>query len=649
MIDLSVVIVNFNVAYFLEQCLHSVFKAEGNLRLEVFVVDNDSVDDSVEMVRKKFPQVRLIANKKNVGFSTANNQAIDQAVGRYVLLLNPDTLVEEDTFVKSVEFMDTHPDAGGLGVKMIDGRGRFLAESKRGLPTPAVAFYKIFGLSALFPKSKLFGQYHLGYLSKDQTHEVPVLSGAFMLMRKECLDKVGLLDESFFMYGEDIDLSYRITQGGYKNYYFSETRIIHYKGESTKKSSVNYVIVFYRAMLIFARKHFSKRHAKIYSYFINSAVYLRAAVALIMRLVRRVSVPLAETALIFGALVLLKEGYQNYSGILYENKVVYLAFLFYTISWVYSVYLSGGYDRNARLLKIWRGVTIGSVFILAVYALLPENLRFSRALILLGTGSTFVVYSLTRLALSILGLKRYKIGKGQSANVGIIGSNEEFKRIRKLVEESSMVKNNFYHILLKEGKKEFSLQLNRFKEVLKVYGLNTVIFSGQDLSSQEIISIMADVTAPAIDFKIAPPESLYIIGSNTIDKGGELFIMDINAINKPQNRRKKRVFDVISSLALIISLPINIWFVKNKIGFIKNCFEVLFAQKTWVAYSGNESDQKGLPRLKNGILGPIDRLRRLKNPEQTVSRLNTIYARDYSLRNDLSIIFYGIRNIGRQK
>jgi len=647
MIDLSVVIVNYNVAYFLEQCLHSVFKAQGNLNLEVFVVDNDSVDGSVEMVRSKFPQVKLLANKKNVGFSTANNQAIKESGGKYVLLLNPDTLVEEDTFEKSVAFMNDHPDGGGLGVKMIDGRGRFLAESKRGLPTPKVAFYKIFGLSALFPKSKTFGQYHLGYLSKNEIHSVPVLSGAFMLMRKECLDKVGFLDESFFMYGEDIDLSYRITQGGYKNYYFPKTRIIHYKGESTKKSSVNYVIVFYRAMLIFARKHFSTRHARFYSYLINIAVYIRASIALLMRFIRKVAVPFFEACLIFGALVLLKAGYQSFTGIAFENQVVYLAFLFYTLSWMYSVYLSGGYDRNSRLLKIWRGVAFGSVFILAVYALLPETLRFSRALILLGTASTLIAYTLSRLMMSFLGFKKYRLGKGQSAHIGIIGSDEEFNRIRKLVEESSLVKNNFFHLPFREGSKLYSQQLNRFKEVLKVYGLNTVIFSGQDLSSQEIIGLMADVTSPAVDFKIAPPESLYIIGSNTIDKGGELFIMDINAINKPQNQRKKRVFDFLTSLLLLLVFPISIWLVRQKAGFIKNCCLVLFARKTWVAYSGNKSDQEGLPRLKPGVLGPLDRLRRIKNPSQTASRLNTIYARDYSLRNDLSILYYGFRNLGR--
>ena len=255
---LSVVIVNYNVKYFLEQALLSVRKASVGLDVEVFVVDNNSSDESVAMVREKFPEVQVIANKDNVGFSKANNQAIHLSKGEYVLLLNPDTVVREDTFEKTVAYMDANPNAGGLGVKMIDGKGNFLPESKRGFPSPEVAFYKTFGLSKLFPKSKRFNKYHLGYLSENETHEVDVLSGAFMLMRKAVLDKIGLLDEAFFMYGEDIDLSYRVVKGGFKNYYFADTTIIHYKGESTKKGSLNYVKTFYQAMIIFARKHFKR-------------------------------------------------------------------------------------------------------------------------------------------------------------------------------------------------------------------------------------------------------------------------------------------------------------------------------------------------------------------------------------------------------
>ena len=204
---LSIVIVNYNVKYFLEQCLHSVMQATQHIEAEVFVVDNNSVDGSVPMLRQKFPGVHLIANRENVGFSRANNQALRKAAGDYVVLLNPDTIVEEDTFTKILDFMDAHPEAGGLGVKMLDGKGRFMHESKRGLPTYLVAFYKIFGISSLFPKSRRFGKYHLSYLDPDTIHEVDILAGAFMLIRRSALEKTGLLDETFFMYGEDIELS----------------------------------------------------------------------------------------------------------------------------------------------------------------------------------------------------------------------------------------------------------------------------------------------------------------------------------------------------------------------------------------------------------------------------------------------------------
>ena len=383
---LSVIIVNYNVEHFLEQCLHSVEKSIKDLDVEVFVVDNNSVDGSMAMVKRKFPWAKRIENKENLGFSKANNQAMRMAEGEYVLLLNPDTVVQEDTFHKVVKFMDEHPDAGGLGVKMVDGKGNFLPESKRGLPTPSVAFYKIFGLSALFPKSKKFSKYHLGYLDKDEVHEIDVLSGAFMLMRKEALDKVGLLDEAFFMYGEDIDLSYRITQGGYKNYYFPDTRIIHYKGESTKKGSLNNVFVFYRAMVIFAEKHFSAKNARLFSFFINMAIYLRAGVAIVNRFVKRVWLPVLDFLLIFSLMELAKNYYEQAQEKIYDEQMVSVAFVAYAVIWQLSVFFSGGYDRPFSWKKIIRGIAIGSAVILIGYSLLPEDYRFSRALILIGTG-----------------------------------------------------------------------------------------------------------------------------------------------------------------------------------------------------------------------------------------------------------------------
>ena len=253
--DLSVVIVNYNVEYFLEQCLNSVREASEECRTEIFVVDNNSNDGSVEMVREKFPEVKLILNKENKGFSKANNQAIKEAEGRYILLLNPDTVVEELTFKKITAFMKNTPKCGGLGVRMVDGKGDFLPESKRGLPTPKVAFYKIFGLSAIFPKSKEFGAYHLGFLNEFETNEIDVLSGAFLCVSREAIEKIGLLDETFFMYAEDIDWCYRIKQAGWKVWYHAAVTVYHVKRAASSQSS-KAQFEFWRAMLIFYRKHY---------------------------------------------------------------------------------------------------------------------------------------------------------------------------------------------------------------------------------------------------------------------------------------------------------------------------------------------------------------------------------------------------------
>lgn len=279
---LSVVIVNYNVKYFLELCLYSLYRAINSLEVEVFVVDNNSVDGSVEYLKERFPQVRFISNVENVGFSRANNQAIKVSKGEYILLLNPDTVLSEGVLDSCIRFMDSHDLAGGVGVKMINGSGQFLPESKRGFSTPATSFFYLSGISRVFPKSKVFGKYHLNYLNDKEAHQVDVLAGAFMMIRKKTLDQCGLLDENFFMYGEDIDLSYRITKAGFQNYYLP-LPIIHYKGESTKNNSFDYVNVFYKSMLIFFRKHFAYYHGLV-AFIIQMGIYCRALIAILRRI-----------------------------------------------------------------------------------------------------------------------------------------------------------------------------------------------------------------------------------------------------------------------------------------------------------------------------------------------------------------------------
>lgn len=252
---LSVIIVNYNVKYYLEQCLLSVERALTGMQGEVFVVDNGSLDGSIEYLKSKFPWVYYIENGENQGFSRANNKAIRMSRGEYVMLLNPDTIVGENVLHDCVEFLDQNPKAGGVGVRMLKEDGSMALESRRGVPTPWTSFCKMVGLCTLFPKSTLFGRYYMQYLPTDRPVEIDILSGACMTLRREALQKCGLLDEAFFMYGEDIDISYRIQKAGFKNYFLPVT-ILHYKGESTQKSSYRYAIVFHRAMLIFFKKHF---------------------------------------------------------------------------------------------------------------------------------------------------------------------------------------------------------------------------------------------------------------------------------------------------------------------------------------------------------------------------------------------------------
>jgi GT2 family glycosyltransferase len=284
--ELSVIIVSFNVKDFLRRCLCSVEIALEKIDCEIFVVDNNSGDGSVEMMKSEFPNVKLLINKVNAGFSAANNQAIKMSDGRFVLLLNPDTIVEENTFSKCIDFMNEHHDAGALGIRMINGEGRFLPESKRAFPTLGTAFFKSSGFSYLFPESQIFNRYYLPQIDNNATSLTEVISGAFMFIRRETLNKSGLLDEDFFMYGEDIDLSYRLLQTGYKNYYFPEIQIVHFKGRSTVRDSFKDILHFYEAMRVYVRKRAKERKYGSFQLIVIPAIYFREGLALMNRLLR---------------------------------------------------------------------------------------------------------------------------------------------------------------------------------------------------------------------------------------------------------------------------------------------------------------------------------------------------------------------------
>lgn len=400
---LSVIIVSYNVSRYLEECLYSVINAASGIETEIFVVDNNSADNSAEMVARLFPDVRLIVNNDNPGFSKANNQALVHAGGEYILFLNPDTLVRDETFRVCIGFMDSHPDAGAMGVKMINGKGRYLPESKRAVPTPLTAFYKISGLTSLFPHSKRFGRYYLGHMDEDETHLIEVLTGAFFFTRKEVLDQAGWFDESYFMYGEDIDLSCRILNNNYTIWYHPGTSIIHYKGESTRKSSINYVLTFYRAMIIYTKKYFSPPGASLLLFFLHTAIYFRAALSIARRVLLACLLPAADAALISAGYLFLPGITEN---ILYrwgmeiparQHSILIPALV---IIWLVSIGLVGGYRRSAGITGALRGFMLGTLGILLVYAMLSPD-WYQKALIILPLavwGGVAIV--LTRLAAS---------------------------------------------------------------------------------------------------------------------------------------------------------------------------------------------------------------------------------------------------------
>ena len=649
---LSVIIVNYNVKHFLEQCLHSVYKAAKGIDCEIFVVDNNSVDGSAQLIREKFPELNFIENKENVGFSRANNQAIKKAKGKYILLLNPDTVVEEDTFSKVIGFMENHPEAGGLGVKMIDGKGAFLPESKRGLPTPWVAFYKMFGLSKLFPNSRKFGKYHLSYLNESEIHEIEVLAGAFMLLRKETLDKVGLLDETFFMYGEDIDLSYRITLGGYKNYYFPETTIIHYKGESTKKGSLNYVKVFYNAMIIFARKHFSGGKAGVFAFIIHLAIWFRALISIFIRITNKIILPVFDAFLIFAGFVFITPFWENvrFESGHYPPEFLMFVVPVYIIFWLTGILVSGGYKKPVSLYNIARGLLWGTISILLVYSLVSEELRFSRVLILLGSFWSLFILFISRIVFHWLKLKNFRLDVKKAKRVAIVGHSLEATRVKKLLEDSQIQLELAGFIALDNTDKgqNYIGQIQQISEIIRINRINEIIFCAENLSSAQIIRAMLDLTQLDVEYKIAPPESISIIGSNSIHTAGDLYVVNINAISKKSNKRKKRIFDIGCALSFLLISPFAIWFFSNKKSFLKNLSGVLSAKKSWIGYIPNQKTYGNLPVLKPGVLNPGDLFPELSFDEEKITRLNMLYAKDYSVFTDTEILSKSWKNLDRK-
>ena len=545
---------------------------------------------------------------------------------------------------------------------MLDGQGRFLPESKRALPTPAVAFYKMFGLAGVFPKSRTFGRYHLGFLDKDETHEIEVLSGAFMLLRRAALDQVGLLDEDYFMYGEDIDLSYRLTRGGWKNYYFPGTRIIHYKGESTKRTSVNYVFVFYRAMVIFARKHFAPGRAGLFSLLINAAIWLRAGVAVAERLVVRAAPLLLDAALIWAGMYFLKSYWEHNHKFVpgnYPPQYLTVAVPAYIAVWLTSAYLSGGYDPPVRTSRVVRGIFVGTLLISAASNFL-DAWRFSKALIILGGVWAVAALVGRQLLAHFSKYKNLRLSERRQKNIAIVGSGPESRRVRQLLEAAQVRARVIGYVSVEPEPNTVSTEhssthqlansplgeLRQLADIIGLYALDELIFCGKDLPASQIIALMLSLpAAPPVAYKILPEDSQYIIGSSSKDAPGDYYTLDI-ALNlyQPRQARAKRLLDVLTSAGLLLLAPLLIWFQPNKTGFLRNCGAVLLGRRTWVGLRHTP----GPARAVSAVVSPADAaVAAASLNEVTRRRLELLYAKDYEPGTDISVLWRCWRQLGQ--
>ncbi|GLR19363.1 glycosyltransferase family 2 protein [Portibacter lacus] len=622
--DINIVIVNYNVQYFIEQCLSSIYNVsdfEGSL--EVIVVDNDSTDGSVQMIKDKFPDVELIENKENVGFSVANNQGINISTGKYILILNPDTILEEDTLSSCFKEMEADVEIGALGVQMLDGAGRFLPESKRGFPSPLVSFYRFTGLFKLFPHSPKINAYYQGHIDQNEKAEVDILCGAFMFMRKSILDEIGLLDEAFFMYGEDIDLSYRFKKAGYKVMYFPETTIIHFKGESTRKQSREYTRRFYDAMNIFAKKHFKDSKANIFMKYLSIVIQLKASLNLVKNFITKIYLPVIDILFLFFGLHAVSFIWAKYyfkEPDYYSNAPLDTNFLIYTFVWFAFLFFGGAYDKSISIFRLVRNFLLGTLVIMAIYGILDSEYRSSRAIIFIATAFELILLLGFRWILSLFTGKSFD-GFSKGKNLIIIANDKEALKIENILMQSATQIDSIKALPVNVSDYEL-------KEIILIENIDEVICNIKDVSMSRIIELMSKL-GNKVAFKITGEESLGIIGSQSKNKVGEIYTIGINySIQSEHNIRIKRSFDIIVSLLSIFLFPLFL-IAKSLRKITLKSPSVLSGDLTIVGYQDDKRKVDNLPKLKAPVINV-----------PSADRLS--YAKDYSVWKDFRYLWKSI-------
>lgn len=646
--QVSVIIVSYNVQDFLDLCLDAVMKATRHTDAEIFVVDNASSDGSVDLVREKYPSVVLMANTDNRGFSRANNQALQLSEGKYVHFLNPDTIIPEDFYTRCLPYMEAHPDTGALGPRIIDADGQYAPDSKKSFPSFWVSVAKVTGLSRLFSRSPFFNKYYAAHIGEWETATVDILSGCCMLVNKANLMQAGGgFDEAYFMYCEDVDMCHRLNLAGFRNIYFPETTMVHYKGESTRKLTYSYMKIFYDAHALFVKKYYPSGLGTLFNFALKTVLGLRNIFNLVKYLLAILKIYILDALIITGSLLLFR---YYWFGFVYSQETASNVFFktipIYLTLWMGSLFLNGAYDKPYSLFRTGRGMMWGTLLVLAIYGLFPFELRQSRGVVLFSGLLSTIILLLSRTVFAQLGvIDLVPRGKNDFQAV-IAGGEEEYRSIRRQLQKGQYRLNIVGRVFDTQETtldEDFIGPLQDFAQIQQVLAINEIVFSARHLSYHTIIGLMQECKDKCT-YKIIPENSPYVISSQSRQNFADIYgLYNIN-IGTASSKRNKRIIDLLLSLATFFLFPL--WLIRGEGRLMREAWKVWINKKTWVGYSAaTHAEELNLPRLKKGVFPPYILHENTNVPEHIREKIDYKYAREYGVLDDLqsymkNVFFY---------
>lgn len=626
-VDLSIVIVTYNVKDFLFNCIESIYSSKCDLNYEIIVVDNNSLDNSKEYIKSKFREVNYLYNDENLGFSKANNQGFEEANGDYVLILNPDTLLEENTLQKMFDFLEGNSEIGAAGCKVLNEDRSFQLACRRSFPNPWNSFCKLFGLQTLFPKLKLFSGYNLTYKSIDETYKVDALIGAFIFTRKSVIDKIGGFSEEYFMYGEDLDFCHKISDYGYDIYYYHKTSIIHYKGESTKRSSINEVKHFYEAMEIFAKKYYGK--SLLFLLFLKIGIFLREMITYVEKYKSDIIFILSDMIVMMLAyLTSMYIRFDIFSGNQPDTYEMFPGFLL--IIYFISNFFSGLYfESNFSLKKMLRS----HIFFFVTTAVITYSFKeydFSRIVLILLTSFSFIINYCLRLIFKHRSQKEIK-------NIIYIGEDDNIiKYFKDLNTKLINFKGNFS---INDDINPI-IELEYIDKFIKNNDINEIFISKNTNKIELLDSKLKKINSSLVLNKVNDLSDV-IVSRNLNTAIGYDLANDKSKLTMPRFIIIKRTIDIIISLSLlIVGLPFIVLFVRNKAKKMKELLNVLLGKKSIVGYYnyGNLKYELG----KEGLISLAEISLNNFEDKKSILKLNESYLKNYTPSLDFEIILKNI-------